>query len=58
MSESETVENYYTTHVCTSCKSDVHGLHGRWTCKACGACSPYSPPPEGWQADENYENWR
>ncbi|MGV4930283.1 hypothetical protein [Streptomyces sp. HJ7] len=48
---------YFTTHVCSGCGSEVHGLHGRWTCSACGTCSPYAPPPEGWQADEGYDAW-
>jgi hypothetical protein len=42
------VERYYTEHKCTRCGAEVHGLHGRWTCKACGECSPDSEPPEGW----------
>ncbi|MEU7183336.1 hypothetical protein ACWIG3_16335 [Streptomyces celluloflavus] len=50
-------ELYYTTHRCSSCGSEVHGLHGRWTCSACGTCSPYSPPPDGWQADDGYDSW-
>lgn len=42
---------YYTVHTCTQCGSEVHGLHGRWTCSVCGHCSPYSEPPEGWQSE-------
>ncbi|SEO49585.1 hypothetical protein SAMN05216267_102862 [Actinacidiphila rubida] len=45
------VEPYFTVHQCTGCGAEVHGLHGRWTCKACGECSPYSEPPEGWQTE-------
>lgn len=44
-------ETYFTVDICTKCRSEVHGLHGRWTCKACGECSPYSEPPEGWQTE-------
>ncbi|GAA2708136.1 hypothetical protein GCM10010315_04010 [Streptomyces luteosporeus] len=42
---------YYTTHSCTGCGADVHGIYGRWACGACGACSPYSEPPEGWATE-------
>lgn len=49
---------YYTTHICTECKSEVEGLHGRWTCRHCGTNSPYIPPPEGWQADPGYAEWK
>lgn len=42
---------YFTVDTCTRCRAEVHGLHGRWTCKQCGECSPYSEPPEGWQTE-------
>ncbi|WP_433892315.1 hypothetical protein [Streptomyces sp. CA-111067] len=47
-------ESYFTVETCSRCGAEVHGLHGRWTCSSCGECSPYSPPPEGWQADPGY----
>lgn len=53
--EDDAIESrYYTVHACTGCGSEVHGLHGRWTCSACGECSPYVEPPEGWQADAGF----
>ncbi|MFE3776129.1 hypothetical protein [Streptomyces sp. NPDC059122] len=53
----ESHDTYFSVHVCTGCGSEVHGLHGRWTCSSCGTCSPYTPPPDGWQADEGYDAW-
>jgi hypothetical protein len=43
---SDRVEQYWTTHECTKCGTEVHGLHNRWACTVCGECSPYIPPPE------------
>lgn len=49
-------DSYYTVHTCTMCGTEVHGLHGRWTCTSCGENSPYEEPPEGWQGDPGFRD--
>ncbi|AJC56796.1 hypothetical protein GZL_04218 [Streptomyces sp. 769] len=46
-----------TSHVC-ECGAVVEGLHGRWACTACGRVSPYLEPPQGWQAEPGYADWK
>jgi hypothetical protein len=45
-------KQYYTVDQCTTCGTEVHGLHHVWACPNCGTCSPSAPPPGGWPPGE------
>ena len=52
------VQPYFTVDQCTTCGTEVHGIHNRWACPNCGTCSPYREPPGGWQGEITDEEKR